>query len=57
MRIFHRENQLPLQGKGYDLICPSCGAEYVNEGQAGFKVTCPNCATSWRVDTNGRPKL
>lgn len=57
MRILNRENQLPIHSKNYGFICPSCTAEYVGEGQAGFIITCPNCGEQWRVDTSGKPKI
>lgn len=58
MRILNRENQLPIHSTkaSYGFICPSCSAEYVGEGKAGFKISCPNCKVYWRVDTGGKPK-
>lgn len=56
MKILNRENQLPLRGRGYEIICPQCKADYVNEGVTGYNVRCPECGYSWRVDDRGQPK-
>ncbi len=56
MKILNRENQLPLHGGGYEIICPLCRADYANEGAVGkYNVKCPDCGYEWRVDDKGRP--
>ena len=56
MRIYSREQQLPLRGRGFEFICPQCKANYANEGLLGkYNVQCPNCATTWRVNSQGKP--
>ncbi len=56
MKIYNRENQLPLRHSGYSWICPNCGAEYADEGLSKHTITCPNCGYHWRVQINGHPK-
>lgn len=57
MRIYNREQDLPIRGSGYEFICPSCGQAYVNEGYTPPRVRCPNCIFTWRVQTNGKPRV
>ncbi len=57
MKLLNRENQLPLRGKGYEIICPQCQADYANEGKVGrYNVRCPSCGFVWRIDDRGCPK-
>ncbi len=55
MKIYDRENQLPLRHQGFDFFCPQCRNEYVNEGVNKYIVTCPNCSYKWRVNRSGKP--
>lgn len=57
MKLLNRENQLPLRGPGYEIICPQCKADYVNEGiTSNHNIRCPECGYIWRVDDRGQPK-
>ncbi len=58
MKLLNRENQLPLRGRGYEIICPQCKADYINEGKVGkYNIRCPTCGFLWRVDDRGCPKV